>query len=86
MSKTVRKFNNEDEEREFWDSVNPLDYFETSKKASLDLSKLRQTTKSITIRMLVSLIEDLKRIATKKYIPYQSLMKMYLTEQVKKEQ
>jgi len=51
----------------------------------LDLSQLKPTAKPITIRLPNTLMYDLKMIANKKDVPYQSLMKIMLSEAVKRE-
>jgi predicted DNA binding CopG/RHH family protein len=83
--KPIPNFKNEDEERDFWDSHDVLDYFDTEHPVKLDLSNLRRSTKSITIRLPESLLYSLKILANKKDVPYQSLMKVYLAEKVKQE-
>jgi len=83
--KSIPKFKNEDEERNFWathDLTNHLDCFQPVK---LDLSELRPSSKSVTIRLPESLLAALKNIAHKKDVPYQSLMKVFLAEKVKEE-
>ena len=83
--KTIPKFKNEDEERDFWAAHDTTDYFDTSQPIKLDLSELRPSTKSVTVRLPESLLEALKNLAHKRDVPYQSLMKIFLAERVKKE-
>jgi predicted DNA binding CopG/RHH family protein len=83
--KPMPKFNNEDEERKFWDTHDLTDYFDHFQPINLDLSSLKPSTKPITIRLPESLIGSLKTIANKKDVPYQSLMKMFLSERIEKE-
>lgn len=83
--KKMPRFKNEDEEREFWDTHEALDYFDTTKPVELDLSELRPSTKPITIRLTESLIASLKQLAHKKDVPYQSLMKIYLEKAVERD-
>ena len=79
------KFKSEDEEREFWASHDLTDYLDSFEPVDLDLSELRPSTKSVTIRLPESLLVSLKTIAHKKDVPYQSLMKIFLAEKVKEE-
>lgn len=81
----IPKFKNEDEEREFWSTHDMTDYIDYFQPVKLDLSKLKPSTNSVTIRLPESLISALKTLANKKDIPYQSLMKVYLAEKVKEE-
>ena len=83
--KTIPKFKNEDEERDFWATHDSTEYVDWSKGKMIVFPNLKLSTKSITIRMTESLIDNLKVIANKKDVPYQSLIKMYLTEKVKEE-
>ncbi len=80
--KKIPKFKNEDEERDFWAEHSPLDYFDLSTARRMSFPNLKPTTKSISIRLPEGLIEELKILAHKKDVPYQSLAKMYLAREV----
>jgi predicted DNA binding CopG/RHH family protein len=84
--KVIPKFKNEDEEILFWDKHSFVDYVDI-KKAIVNptFPNLKFSTKSISMRFPRSLVDDLKFIANKKDVPYQSLIKIYLAEIVKKE-
>lgn len=84
-NKKLPKFKNEDEEREFWAEHEFSDYLDQFEPVKLNLSELKPSTKSITVRMPESLLAQLKKLAHKKDVPYQSLMKVFLAERVKKE-
>ena len=79
------KFKSEEVERNFWEGANTEDYFDFSKSAKLNLVKLRPSTKSITLRMPEALIKRFKLLAKQKDVPYQSLMKIYLSERIEQE-
>jgi len=83
--KPIPKFKNEAEEREFWMTHDTTEYFDMSHEVFFDLSALKPTAKPITIRLPNTLMYDLKMIANKKDVPYQSLMKIMLAEAVKRE-
>ncbi len=83
--KPIPKFKNEDQEREFWSTHDTTEYFDMSNKVEFDFSELKPTSKPITLRLPLSLLSDLKRLANKRDIPYQSLMKVWLAEKVRKE-
>lgn len=83
--KTLPEFRTEEEERKFWETHDFTDYLEIFQPVNLDLSELRPSTKSVTIRLPESLLSALKKLAHEKDIPYQSLMKIFLAERVKKE-
>lgn len=83
--KTTPKFKNEDDERKFWDKANLSDYFDLTKPVKFDLSLLKPSARVVTLRMPETLLYSLRKLANKKDVPYQSLMKVYLTEKVEAE-
>ncbi|MCX6726851.1 MAG: BrnA antitoxin family protein [Candidatus Shapirobacteria bacterium] len=83
--KPIPKFKNEDEEREFWATHDTTEYFDMSHEVKFDFSDLKLSTKPITVRLPTTLIYDLKMLANKKDVPYQSLLKIFLADQVKRE-
>ena len=83
--KPIPKFKNEDQERDFWATHDATDYFDTSHEITLDLSKLKPTTESISLRLPAYLLARIKELANAKDVPYQSLMKIFLAEKVKQE-
>lgn len=83
--KKLPKFKNEDEERTFWAKHELSDVFDVSKGINVVFPNLKPSTKTMTIRVPQALIDDLKRIANKKDVPYQSLIKIYLDRLVKEE-
>lgn len=83
--KKIPRFKNEDEEREFWSVHSPLDYQDNWKPVQFDLSELKPSTKTISIRLPESMIDQLKRLANKRDVPYQSLLKILLGEKIREE-
>jgi len=83
--KPVPKFKNEDEERDFWAKADSSEYFDWDNPIELDLSKLKPTTESISLRLPAYLLMRIKEIANSRDVPYQSLMKIFLAERVEKE-
>ena len=83
--KPIPKFKNEDEERDFWATHDATDYFDTSKSVELDLSKLKPTTESISLRLPAYLLSRIRELANSRDVPYQSLMKIFLAERVERE-
>jgi predicted DNA binding CopG/RHH family protein len=80
--KRIPKFKNEDEEREFWATHSPLDYFDSKKLKRASFQKLKPSLKSISIRLPEDMLAELKILANKKDVPYQSLAKIYLARQI----
>ena len=79
-TKTIPTFNNETEEREFWENNETLDYFDESKVKMVRFPNLKKTTKSISIRLPIDMLDELKVKANSMDVPYQSLIKMLLQE------
>ena len=78
----IPQFKNEDEEREFWATHSPLDYFDTSSARRVLFPNLKPSLKSISIRLPADMLAELKIFANKKDVPYQSLAKIYLARQI----
>lgn len=83
--KPIPSFKNEDEEREFWMTHDSTEYIDYSKAVELDLSDLKPSMRSISIRLPKYLLQRIKELANAKDVPYQSLMKMYLSDRVEEE-
>lgn len=81
----IPKFRTEEEERNFWSSHDSTEYIDWSQAKDIRLSNLKPSVKSISIRLPEIMIEELKLLANKRDIPYQSLMKIYISEKVKDE-
>ena len=78
MKKKIPKFKTEDQEREFWFREDSTDYIDWKKAKRMVLPNLKPSTKKISLRLPELMIEELKLLANKRDIPYQSLMKMFL--------
>jgi predicted DNA binding CopG/RHH family protein len=83
--KAVPDFATEDEERAFWAAQDSTDYIDWSKAESVVFPHLKPTTKSISLRLPESLLNQLRMIANKRDIPYQSLIKLFLKERIDQE-
>jgi len=85
MKKKIPVFKNEDEEREFWTTHNSTEYVDWDKASKVVLPNLKPTTKTISLRLPISMLNDLKVLANKKDVPYQSLLKVLLSEKIDEE-
>jgi len=85
MKKNIPRFNNEDEEREFWASHDSTEYLNWKKAKPAIFPDLKPSTKTISLRLPESMLYKIKTIANKRDVPYQSLIKMYLNEQIEAE-
>lgn len=83
--KSKPQFNTEDEEREFWATHDSTDYIDWSEAQDVHFSNLKPSVKSISLRLPISMLEELKVLANKRDVPYQSLMKMFLAERIDEE-
>jgi len=78
----IPAFKNEDKEREFWATHSPLDYFDLSSIKRGPFPNLKPSLKSISIRVPSDMLAELKALANKIDVPYQSLAKIYLARQI----
>ena len=84
--KLMPKFKNEDQERDFWATHSATDYFDMSRAVKNPVfPNLKPTTESISLRLPKYLLARIKELANAKDVPYQSLIKIYLSERVKRE-
>ena len=80
--KKVPKFKTEDDERDFWSTHDATDYLDFSHAEEIVFPNLKPSTRAISLRLPVSLIDRLKMLANKQDVPYQSLLKILLAEKV----
>jgi predicted DNA binding CopG/RHH family protein len=80
--KKIPKFKSEDEEREFWARHDSTEYIDWSKSKLTLFPNLKPSSKTISIRLPESLLDNLKVLANKRDVPYQSLLKILLAEKV----
>jgi predicted DNA binding CopG/RHH family protein len=86
--KKIPKFNKEHEEREFWHTHETTDYFDFSKSQRVEIEfdpGIEAPVKSISLRLPREMLNELRVLANKKDIPYQSLIKVYLAEKIAEE-
>lgn len=74
----IPKFKNEDEEREFWYNLDLSEYFEPSDFVPVSFPNLKPTSRPVSIRIPVYLLNRLKEKANELNVPYQSLIKAYI--------
>ena len=83
-TKAIPKFKTEAAERKFWEDAanDATEYFDTSKMQVAKFTNLKPSTTSISLRLSDSLLDGIRRQANKLDVPYQSLMKVWLTEKL----
>jgi predicted DNA binding CopG/RHH family protein len=83
--KKIRVFKTEEEEREFWSRADSTEYMDWNKAQKIRFPKLKSSLRTISLRLPESMIEQLKILAHKRDVPYQSLMKIFLAERLGQE-
>ena len=82
--KPAPRFKNEAEERRYWESHDSTSHVDWSKAERARFPNLKPSTQSISLRLPVSLLERIKMAANKRDVPYQSLIKTWLSEKSEK--
>jgi predicted DNA binding CopG/RHH family protein len=85
MKKRIPQFKSEDEEREFWQSHDSTEYVDWKKAKRFTLANLKPSVKTISLRLPESMLEELKLLANKRDVPYQSLAKVFLSDRIEQE-
>ncbi len=83
--KPLPVFKSEEEEREFWATHDSMDYVDWSKAERVVFPNLKSRARTISLRLPETMIENLKLLANKRDVPYQSLLKTFLAERLKQE-
>lgn len=83
--KDMPNFKNEDEEREFWANADSSEFINWNNGEVVSFPKLKPSTKTISLRIPESMLEELRVLANKRDVPYQSLIKVYLKEKINSE-
>lgn len=84
-AKRVPRFRSESEEREFWETHDSADYLDWSRAKLAFFPNLKPSTETISLRLPAGLLVELKALANKRDVPYQSLLKVFLAESVTRE-
>ena len=83
--KKIPKFKSEDEERDFWANADSSDYIDWSKARRTVLPNIKPSLKTISLRLPELMLEELKLLAHKRDVPYQSLIKIFISERLAEE-
>jgi predicted DNA binding CopG/RHH family protein len=83
--KRIPNFRSEAEEQAFWSEHDSTEFVDWSQAQRAVLPNLRPSTKTISLRLPEHMLEELKLLANKQDVPYQSLLKMYLAERIERE-
>lgn len=85
MKKRVPHFTSEDQEREFWARADSAQYVDWAKARRAILPELKPSLTTISLRLPDLLLAELKLLANKRDVPYQSLLKVFLAERIRQE-
>ena len=85
MRKKVPHFKSESEERKFWATADSTRYIDWRRAQRTVLPDLRPSLRTISLRLPELMLAELKLLANKRDIPYQSLLKVFLAERIEAE-
>lgn len=80
--KSIPKFKTEAEERAFWETHDSTEYIDWSQAKRVSFPNLKPTTQSISLRLPIALLDSIRVEANKRDVPYQSLIKVWLSEKL----
>ena len=80
--KTIPAFRSEDAEREFWATADSTEYFDWSKARRAVFPNLKPSTATISLRLPQGMLDELKVLANQRDVPYQSLLKVFLSDRI----
>jgi len=82
MKKRIPEFQSDDEERKFWTAHDSSGYVDWGKARHAGFPNLKPTTRSISLRLPESMLDELRQFANQRDVPYQSLIKIFLRERM----
>jgi predicted DNA binding CopG/RHH family protein len=85
MMDRVPKFASEEEERDFWAEHDSAEYVDWSRAEKVILPNLKPSTRTISLRLPEHMLDQIKLIANKRDVPYQSLLKTFLADRIEQE-
>jgi len=83
--KEIPTFESEEEERNFWATHDSTDYVDWDRAEAVIVPRLKPSTKTISLRLPELMLNELRLLANKRDVPYQSLIKMFLRERIDQE-
>jgi predicted DNA binding CopG/RHH family protein len=83
--KKIPQFKSEEEERDFWKTHDSTEYVDWKNAERITLANLKPSVKTISLRLPEAMLEELKLLANKRDVPYQSLVKVFLSDRIEQE-
>ena len=84
-TKQIPEFRSEEDERSFWAKHDSTEFIDWQAAQRRRFPNLKPSLRTISLRLPVSMIEDLKVLAHKCDVPHQSLLKVFLAERLERE-
>jgi len=85
MKQKIPRFRSEDQERRFWATADSIRYIDWKKARQVVFPRPTPSLKTISLRLPEMMLEELKVLAKKRDVPYQSLLKVFLAERIERE-
>ncbi len=83
--KKIPTFKSEEEERVFWATHDSSEYLDWKKADRVVFPNLKPSTKTISLRLPEHVLDEIKMLARKRDVPYQSLIKIFLKDRLNEE-
>lgn len=83
--KSRPKLASEAAERAFWQRSDSVDFVDWKRAQFTRFPNLRTSTRTISLRLPASMLDELKVMANQRDVPYQSLLKVFLAERIARE-
>jgi predicted DNA binding CopG/RHH family protein len=81
-ARRIPKLASEAAERRFWETHDSTPHVDWSRAKRVVLPNLKPTTRSISLRLPLRMLERIKAEANSRDVPYQSLIKIWLAEKL----
>lgn len=85
MKRKIPRFRSEDQERRFWATADSTRYVDWNRARRVVFPRLTPSLRTISLRLPELMLEELKLLANKRDVPYQSLLKVFLAERIEQE-
>jgi predicted DNA binding CopG/RHH family protein len=84
-NKIIPKYKTEAEERHFWLTHDSTEYVDWLSAKQVSFPNLQPSKKTISLRLPEILLNEIKILANRRDVPYQSLIKIFLAEKVQEQ-
>ncbi|MBA3640884.1 MAG: BrnA antitoxin family protein [Acidobacteria bacterium] len=84
-ARQIPRFESEASERAFWETHDTTGLVDWSGATAARFPNLKPSTETISLRLPAGLLAELRILANKRDVPYQSLLKVFLAERLMRE-